>query len=61
MSLEQLTFTPHVRQNGFGRIDMARLQRSIDMVREAFGIQRPLAASEIYDPKFLPPASEMRA
>lgn len=61
MSLERLTFTPHVRQNGFGRVDTARLQRSIDMVREAFGIERRLAASDIYDPKFLPPASEMRA
>jgi NitT/TauT family transport system substrate-binding protein len=61
MSLERLTFTPHVRQNGFGRVDTARLQRSIDMVREAFGIERRLAASDIYDPRFLPPASEMRA
>jgi hypothetical protein len=45
--------------NGFGRIDMARLQRSIDIVREAFNIARPLAASEIYDPRFLPEAAAL--
>ncbi|WP_237213085.1 ABC transporter substrate-binding protein [Falsiroseomonas oryziterrae] len=60
MALEQLTFTPHVRQNGFGRVDMARLQRSVDSVREAFGISRALAASDIYDTSYLPPASELR-
>ncbi len=60
MSTERLTFTPHVRQNGFGRVDTARLQRSIDSVRDAFGITRPLAASDIYDPSFLPPASDLR-
>lgn len=60
MSLERLTFTPHVRQNGFGQVDMARLQRSIDAVREAFGISRPLPASDIYDPSFLPPPGELR-
>jgi NitT/TauT family transport system substrate-binding protein len=60
MALDRLTFTPHVRQNGFGRVDMARLQRSIDSVRDAFGISRPMAASDIYDPSFLPPAGDLR-
>jgi len=60
MGLERLTFTPHVRANGFGQVDTARLQRGIDMVREAFGISRPLAASDIYDPSFLPPPGDLR-
>jgi NitT/TauT family transport system substrate-binding protein len=60
MSLERLTFTQHVRQNGFGRVDMTRLQRSIDSVREAFSISRPMTASDIYDPSFLPPASDLK-
>jgi NitT/TauT family transport system substrate-binding protein len=60
MSLEQLTFTPHIRQNGFGKPDIARLQRSIDSVRAAFNISRPMAASDIYDPSFLPPASALK-
>jgi NitT/TauT family transport system substrate-binding protein len=60
MALDRLTFTPHVRQNGFGQVDIARLQRSIDSVRDAFGISRPMPASDIYDPSFLPPASDLR-
>jgi NitT/TauT family transport system substrate-binding protein len=59
LGFRELTFTPHVVANGFGRIDMARLQRSIDIVREAFNIARPLAASEIYDPRFLPEAAAL--
>jgi NitT/TauT family transport system substrate-binding protein len=61
MALEQLTFTDHVRANGFGRVDTARLQRGIDMVREAFNITRPMAWNEVYDPRYLPPASDLRA
>jgi len=60
MALERLTFTPHVRQNGFGQVDMVRLQRSVDAVRDAFGISRPMAASDIYDASFLPPAADLR-
>lgn len=61
MALEDLTFTPHVRANGFGRVDTARLQRTIDMLRDAFNIARPMAWNEIYDPRYLPPASDLRA
>lgn len=60
MSLDRLTFTPHVRQNGFGQVDMVRLQRSVDAVRDAFGITRPMAATDIYDASFLPPAADLR-
>ncbi|WP_144300030.1 ABC transporter substrate-binding protein [Elioraea rosea] len=58
LGFRELTFTRHVLENGFGKVDMERLQRSIDIAREAFGISRTLAASEVYDPKYLPePAS----
>jgi NitT/TauT family transport system substrate-binding protein len=60
ISLEQLTFTPHVRRAGFGQVDMARLQRSIDMVRESFGLDQRLRAEDLYDPRYLPPADQMR-
>jgi NitT/TauT family transport system substrate-binding protein len=60
LALEQLTFTPHVRANGFGQVDTARLQRGIDMVRAAFAIERPMAWGDIYDPRFLPPAADLR-
>jgi NitT/TauT family transport system substrate-binding protein len=60
LALDELTFTPHVRANGFGKIDTTRLQRSIDMVREAFAIGRPLPWTEIYDPRYLPPKTDLR-
>lgn len=60
MALDRLTFTPRVRQVGFGQVDTQRLQRSIDAVRDAFGISRPLPASDIYDPSYLPPAADLR-
>ncbi len=60
MCLDELTFTPHVRANGFGQVDMARLQTGIDAVREAFNISLALPASDIYDPSFLPPASALK-
>ncbi|MCS6931955.1 MAG: ABC transporter substrate-binding protein [Acetobacteraceae bacterium] len=61
LSLSELTFTPHVLANGFGRVDMARMQRAIDLTRAAFGIAREMQASEVYDPRFLPPAEALRA
>jgi NitT/TauT family transport system substrate-binding protein len=30
------------------------------MVREAFAITRPLPWTEVYDPRYLPPATDMR-
>lgn len=60
MALEELTFTPHVRANGFGQIDTVRLQRGIDMVRGALNIERAMPWSEIYDPRYLPAATDLR-
>lgn len=60
MALDELTFTPHVRQNGFGQVDTARVQRGIDMVRDAFGITRQVPWSDIYDPRYLPAATDLR-
>jgi NitT/TauT family transport system substrate-binding protein len=60
IAIEELTFTPHVREKGFGQVDTARLQRGIDMVRDAFGIARPMGWAEVYDPKFLPLAADLK-
>ncbi len=60
LGFTELTFTPHVLANGFGAVDMARLQRSIEIARLAFGIQREIKAEEIYDPRFLPPPDDLR-
>lgn len=60
MAMEELTFTPHVRAKGFGQVDTARLQKSIDMVRDAFGIARTMSWEAVYDPKYLPAAGDLK-
>jgi len=51
--------TPDVRKNGFGTIDMTRLERSIDQVAFAAKLARKPAASEIFTDAYLP-AKELR-
>jgi hypothetical protein len=41
-------------------VDTGRVQRGIDAVREAFAIQRQVPWSEIYDPRYLPAAADLR-
>lgn len=50
MALDELTFTAHTRQPGFGQIDTGRLQRGVDMVRDALNIDRAMLWSEVHDP-----------
>jgi NitT/TauT family transport system substrate-binding protein len=49
--------TAEVRRNGFGGIDPARLERSIDQIAEDFKFARRPAAADIFDDAFLPPLS----
>jgi len=60
MALDDLTFTPAVRANGFGVVDTGRVQRGIDMLRGALNIDRAMPWSDIYDPRYLPPATDLR-
>lgn len=50
--------TPNVKKNGYGGIDMARLQRSIGQAADAYGIKDPPKASDMWLDGFLPPQSE---
>jgi NitT/TauT family transport system substrate-binding protein len=56
---DMMFVTPHVRANGFGAVDMARLDSTMKEVSEAFGIANPMAASDLYTPRFLPPAADL--
>lgn len=40
--------TPYVREHGYGRATEERLQRTIDLVQEAFGLETNLAPQDIY-------------
>jgi NitT/TauT family transport system substrate-binding protein len=52
--------TDTVLKEGFGNVDMARLQRTIDMVSDAYKLPRKIKAEELFDPSFLPAQSERR-
>ncbi len=58
LSLERNVRTKWVKENGFGGVDMARLQRSSDDVAKAVGLPRAPKADELFDASFLPPKSE---
>ncbi|MFQ5790327.1 MAG: ABC transporter substrate-binding protein [Acidobacteriota bacterium] len=46
--------TAYVKEHGYGRATRERLQRSIDLVKEAFRLEVTLAPEDIYAAGFLP-------
>lgn len=58
LSLERNVLTKYVKENGFGDVDMARLQRSSDAVAQAVGLPRAPRAEELFEKGFLPPKGE---
>ena len=58
LGIKCCVLTPNVRKNGYGGIDMARLQRSIDQAADAYGLKEPPKAADMWLDGFLPPQSE---
>ena len=58
LGIKCCVLTPNVRKNGYGGIDMARLQRSIDQAADAYGIKDPPKAADMWLDGYLPPQSE---
>ena len=56
--IEQSYVTDDVRANGFGGVDMKRLENSIDQLGHAFTFTNKPKAAEIFTAEFLPPRSE---
>ncbi|MCZ4345665.1 ABC transporter substrate-binding protein [Devosia neptuniae] len=50
--------TPYVIENGFGDVDMARLAASIDTLKISMGLTGAVAAEDVFDAQYLPPAAE---
>jgi NitT/TauT family transport system substrate-binding protein len=50
---------PEIASIGVGNVDVARLQKSIDILVEANNLPRTPKASEIFTPDFLPPAADL--
>lgn len=60
MSLRDNFVTPWVKQNGFGGVDMARLEKSIEQIAVTYVFKNRPKAADIFTSEYLPPASERR-
>ncbi len=62
MALRDNVLTPEVKANGFGGVDPARLDRSIEQIGLTYDFKNPKPkAADIFDSSFLPPAAERKA
>ena len=57
--LEQSYITDEVRANGFGGVDMKRLESSIDQLGHAFKFTHKPKAADIFTAEFLPPKEQL--
>ena len=60
LTIRELIDTPAVRANGLAGVDMARMQTSITMVEEAFGLAPRLRAADFYRGEFMPQGADSR-
>jgi NitT/TauT family transport system substrate-binding protein len=58
LGMQCCILTPTVKKEGYGDVDMARLQRSIDQAAYAYGIKSPPKATDMFDRSYLPPKSD---
>jgi NitT/TauT family transport system substrate-binding protein len=58
MALKDNVLTPEVEANGFGAVDMARLDGAIGQLALTYDFKTKPKASDIFDPSFLPPAAD---
>jgi NitT/TauT family transport system substrate-binding protein len=61
MALRDNIVTPEVKAKGYGDVDMARLEKSIDQIGLTYDFKAKPKAADIFDASFLPPAAERRA
>jgi NitT/TauT family transport system substrate-binding protein len=60
MSLRDNFVTPWVKANGFGGVDMARLNKSIDQIALTYDFKNRPKAEDIFTDRYLPPAAERK-
>jgi NitT/TauT family transport system substrate-binding protein len=60
MALKDNIVTPEVRANGFGAIDTARLEESINQIGLVYTYKNRPKPEDIFDPAFLPTAAERK-
>ncbi len=58
LGLKCCILTPNVIKDGYGDVDMARLQRSIEQAALAYGLKNPPRAADMFDQSYLPPKGQ---
>ncbi len=58
IAMDCCIITDTVRKQGFGDVDPARLDKVIDQITDAYKLPRKVSRQEVFDPQYLPPASE---
>jgi NitT/TauT family transport system substrate-binding protein len=61
MAIRDNIVTPEVKSNGYGAVDMARLEKSIEQIALTYTFKARPKAADIFDASFLPPAAERKA
>ena len=60
MAIRDNIVTAEVKSNGFGAVDLKRLEESIDQIGLTYTFKNKPKAEDIFDASFLPPAAERR-
>jgi len=61
MALKNNVLTEEVGRLGLGAVDKSRLEQTIRVVAEAFGLPRVPSVDEVFTERFLPPLEERKA
>ena len=60
IALKQNILTPEVMANGFGAVDMGRLDKSIDQIALTYDFKNRPKAEDIFTSQYLPPAADRK-
>lgn len=58
--LDRAMLTPGIKANGFGHVDAARMQKSIEVAADAYKLKTVPKPEDVYSTKFLPPADQRK-
>jgi NitT/TauT family transport system substrate-binding protein len=60
IAIRENIITPEVREQGFGAVDLAHLEKSIDQLALSYEFKAKPKAADMFDAAFLPDAAERR-
>jgi NitT/TauT family transport system substrate-binding protein len=61
MALKDNIVTPEVKANGYGGVDMDRLNKAIDQIALTYAFKAKPKAADVFNPSFLPAAADRKA